>query len=115
MKSCGEGQGKGGQACMVCEYFGIRPASPAVDLAGGSPDDADRLCRTHRLRVVRGYCVLCGNGPVWASPFRDPSIGCCRRCLVDRHGINRARWIEIEIEDQAEDLPDGNSAQWTQN
>lgn len=83
---------------MACEHFGIRPAAPAVDPGGTSPDHADRLCRTHRIRVMRGYCFLCGVGKAWASPFADASIGCCRNCLFQHHGLNKARWIEQEIE-----------------
>ena len=84
--------------CIACDKFGIRPAAPALDPSGTSPDQVDHLCRTHRLRVMRGYCFICGVGKVWASPFSDASIGCCRRCLFQHHGLNQARWIEQEIE-----------------
>jgi hypothetical protein len=108
----GQKQGRGGQACMACERFGIRPAAPAVDPTGQSPDEADRLCRTHRVRVMRGYCFLCGVGKVWVSPFSDRSIGCCRDCLIKQHGINKARWIERGV---GEAEGEGEKGDWTRN
>lgn len=105
----------GGKVCMVCTRFGIRPAAPAVDPSGESTDDADRLCRTHRIRVMRGYCFLCGIGRVWVSPFEDPSIGCCRRCLVERQGIHRARWIEHDLDQEDEGEVGAGDSPWRQN
>lgn len=87
-----------GKLCLVCTRFEIRPAAPAMDPSGKSQDQVDHLCRTHRIRAMRGYCVLCGMGNTWASPFADASIGCCRHCLFQHHGLNKARWIEQEIE-----------------
>lgn len=115
MKSSGEGQGKGGPACMVCERFGIRPAAPAVDPTGMSSDEADRLCRTHWVRVMRGYCFLCGVGKVWVSPFPDRSIGCCRTCLIKRHGLNQARWIEYDIGSEDGGPPQDEEFPWRHN
>jgi len=104
MKSRGEGRGKqaGVRLCMACERFGILPARPAVDPTGSSADEADRLCRTHRERVLRGSCFMCGGREVWASPFSDRSIGCCRRCIFKHHGLNAARRIEIELQNERE-------------
>jgi hypothetical protein len=48
--------------CIACEQFGILPAQPAMDPTGSSTDEADRLCRIHRERVLRGSCFLCGVG-----------------------------------------------------
>lgn len=113
----GEGQNHkdGGRTCMACERFGIRPAPPAVDPSGKSRDDADRLCRTHRIRVMRGYCFLCGIGKVWVSPFEDRSIGCCRRCLVDRQGLNRTRWIEHDIDSADDERAQEGESPWRHN
>jgi hypothetical protein len=93
--------------CMACEAFGILPARPAVDPTGSSADEADRLCRTHRERVLRGTCFMCGGADVWASPFPDRSIGCCRACLFKHHGLNAARQIEVEIEREREQEREG--------
>jgi hypothetical protein len=87
---------------MVCERFGILPAKPAVDATGSSTDEADRLCRRHRARVLQSCCFLCGKAEMWASPFSDPSIGCCRRCIFKHHGLNAARRIEVELEREGE-------------
>lgn len=99
-----EGKDKrtGLRLCMACEAFGILPAGPAVDSTGLSADEADRLCRTHRERVLRGSCFMCGGTDVWASPFPDRSIGCCRRCLFKHHGLNAARRIEVELQNERE-------------
>ncbi len=88
--------------CMACEAFGILPAKPAVDPTGSSADEADHLCRTHRERVLRGSCFMCGGGEAWASPFSDRSIGCCRACIFKHHGLNAARRIEVELQDEGE-------------
>ena len=79
MEAPGDGRGKRAESrlCMACERFGILPARPAVDPTGSSADEADRLCRNHRDRVLRGSCFMCGGAEVWASPFSDRSIGCC--------------------------------------
>jgi hypothetical protein len=100
--------------CMACEAFGILPARPAVDSTGSSADEADRLCRTHRERVLRGSCFMCGGADVWASPFSDRSIGCCRACIFRHHGLNAARRIEVELQDEREgEAGDtGNSSSW---
>jgi len=100
-----EGNGKrtGVQLCMACEAFGILPARPAVDPTGSlSADEADRLCRSHRERVLRGSCFMCGGAEVWASPFSDRSIGCCRACIFQHHGLNAARRIEVELQNERE-------------
>lgn len=80
--------------CIACERFGILPARPAVDPTDSSDDQADQLCSPHRAHVLRGSCLLCGTGEVWASPFEDRSIGCCRTCLFRHYGLNAARRIE---------------------
>ena len=104
MKAPGEERGKraGARVCMACEQFGILPARPAVDPSGSSVDQADRLCRIHRERVLRGSCFMCGGAEVWASPFSDRSIGCCRTCIFRHHGLNAARRIEIELQNEGE-------------
>ncbi len=79
---------------MVFWGLAILPARPAMDPTGRSTDEAGRLCRTHRERVQRGSCFMCGGAEVWASPFSDRSIGCCRACLFKHHGVNAARRIE---------------------
>ncbi|HLY76002.1 MAG TPA: hypothetical protein VKU80_17930 [Planctomycetota bacterium] len=105
MKSDRQGRARGevAKACMACERFGILPAKPAVDPAGMSTDEADRLCTEHRARVLSGYCLLCGKAEMWASPFSDPSIGCCRTCIFRHHGLNAARRIEVELERDEEE------------
>lgn len=103
-----------GRRCIACDKFGIRPAAPAVDPSGRSQDQADHLCRTHRIRVMRGYCFLCGMGKLWASPFADESIGCCRSCLIKHHGLNKARGIEQEIEGNDTGI-DESGDQWLSN
>lgn len=117
MNVSGEGQKyqDGAQTCMACERFGIRPAATAVDPSGQSSDEADRLCRLHWTRVMRGYCLLCGAGKVWASPFQDPSIGCCRGCLIEHHGLNRARWIERDIESGDDERTQEGESPWRHN
>jgi hypothetical protein len=116
MKSPGDGRGKraGVRVCMACEAFGILPARPAVDPTGSSTDEADRLCRTHRERVLRGSCFMCGSADVWASPFSDRSIGCCRRCIFKHHGLNAARRIEVELqnEQEGEAGAQGDASSW---
>lgn len=96
----GRGSAEGLSVCMACERFGILPAKPAVDSTGSSSDDADRLCILHRERVLSGCCFLCGQGEVWASPFSDPSIGCCRKCIFRHHGLNAGRRIESLLEEE---------------
>src|SRR6185295_13367308 len=98
----GNGKQSGVRLCMACETFGILPARPAVDPTGSSTDEADRLCRTHRERVLRGNCFMCGGAAVWASPFSDLSIGCCRACVFKHHGLNAARRIETELQNERE-------------
>lgn len=95
-----EGNGKHASVrlCMACNQFGILPARPAVDPTGLSKDEADRLCKEHRTRVLHGCCLLCGKDEMWASPFLDPSIGCCRTCIFRHHGLNAARRIEVELQ-----------------
>ena len=107
-------RGRGAKLCMACEQFGILPAQPAVDPTGRSADEADRLCRTHRVRVLRGSCFLCGDGQVWASPFSDRSIGCCRRCVFKHHGLNAPRRIEVELQNgrEGEAGNQGESSSW---
>ncbi|MCI0658009.1 MAG: hypothetical protein L0170_13225 [Acidobacteria bacterium] len=109
MRAPDEGRGKraGVRVCMACERFGILPAQPAVDSTGSSADEADRLCRTHRERVLRGSCFMCGGDDVWASPFSDRSIGCCRACLFKHHGLNAARRIEVELENDRQEEMEG--------
>jgi hypothetical protein len=96
--------------CMACELFGILPARPAVDPVGWSSDDVDKLCRIHRDRTLAGHCLLCGKAVVWASPFEDRSIGCCRGCLFKNQGLNAARRIEAEMlgrpEEEDDDPPE---------
>ena len=107
-------QGRERPLCMACERFGILPARPAVDTTGSSSDEADRLCAYHRAHVTEGCCLLCGRAEVWASPFVDRSIGCCRACIFKRHGLNAARRIEVELEKEREGnagTPD-DSASW---
>jgi len=99
----GNGRRTNVRLCMACEQFGILPARPAVDPSGSSADEADRLCRTHRDRVLRGACFMCGRAEVWASPFADRSIGCCRACIFQHHGLNAARRIEVELEREEEE------------
>jgi len=106
-------QGRGGRLCLACERFGILPAQPAVDSTGRSTDEADRLCMTHRERVLRGACFMCGSLEVWASPFSDRSIGCCRACIFRHHGLNAARQIETELE--REQQGGEGPGRWTQN
>ncbi len=106
-----EGKDKrtGVRLCMACGQFGILPAKPAVDPTGSSTDEADRLCRTPRERVLRGRCFMCGGAEVWASPFSDRSIGCCRACLFKHHGLNAARQIEVELERERESEREGGA------
>ncbi len=109
MKASGKGKSKRAELkrCMVCERFGILPAKPAVDPSGSSADEADRLCKTHRERVLRGICFMCGRAELWASPFADRSIGCCRGCIFKHHGLNAARRIEVELEREEEEEGEG--------
>jgi len=86
----GNGKKTSIRLCMACERFGILPAKPAVDPTGRSADEADRLCRIHRERVLRGSCFMCGGDEVWASSFSDRSIGCCRACIFKHHSLNAA-------------------------
>ena len=111
----GEKQREDVRACMACTRFGILPAAPAVDATGRSQDEADKLCRTHRWRVLRGYCFLCGVGTLWASPFGDASIGCCRKCLIAHHGINQARKIEVALDESGEEAGEGGKGPWETN
>src|SRR5947209_6706315 len=86
------------QLCMACERFGILPARSAVDPTASSADEADRFRSTHRERVLRGSCFMCGGADVLASPFSDRSVGCCRASLFKQHGLNAVRHIEIELQ-----------------
>jgi hypothetical protein len=101
-------EGRGSRLCLACERFGILPAKPAVDPTGSSADESERLCRTHRERVLRGNCFMCGGAGVWASPFSDRSIGCCRKCIFKYHGLNAARQIEVELEREREEESGGS-------
>lgn len=116
MKFPGEGKKReqGGRVCLACERFGILPVRPAVDPTGSSADEADRLCRPHRERVLRGSCFMCGGAEMWASPFSDRSIGCCRACIFKHHGLNAARRIEIELQKEGDGEADapGDSSSW---
>jgi len=67
--------------CAACAYYGVRPASLAVDPACRSMDEADALCGVHRARMTEGACVLCGRREPRVSPWPESRIGTCEPCF----------------------------------
>jgi len=83
--------------CVACEYFGVVPVELAVAPACRSSDEADALCAPHRARMTEGYCVLCGRGAPWMSPWPNSEIGSCERCYRIRFGRARAEAMATEF------------------
>ncbi len=83
--------------CVACEYFGIEPASLAVDPACRSEDEADALCALHRSRTTEGYCVLCGRREPWVSPWPKSDIGACELCYRVSYGPTIAEATAAEL------------------
>jgi hypothetical protein len=87
--------------CVACAYYGVMPASLAVDHSSRSTDEADALCTLHRARCTEGYCVLCGRRAPWMSPFPKSDVGCCQLCYMVLYGVEAAEALEASWGDQA--------------
>jgi hypothetical protein len=83
--------------CVACEYYGVLPASLAVDLACQSKDEADALCSVHRARCTEGTCVLCGRREPWVSPWPQSDIGACELCFRVVFGSAQADAVAAEL------------------
>jgi hypothetical protein len=86
--------------CVACSYYGLVPASLAVDPACQSKDEADALCVLHRARATEGFCVLCGRREPWASPWAKSDIGACELCFRVTFGSAMGDAVQEELERQ---------------
>jgi hypothetical protein len=83
--------------CVACAYYGLVPASLAVDPACRSNDEADALCAPHRALATEGYCVLCGHRAPWVSPWPQSDIGACEPCFRVVFGSTHAEAVVAEF------------------
>ena len=83
--------------CVACAYYGLMPASLAVDPACQSKDEVDALCVQHRARATEGYCVLCGRREPWVSPWPKSDIGACELCYSVLFGSAQAEAVAAEL------------------
>jgi hypothetical protein len=82
--------------CIACQRFGFRPADPAMDPTGTSPDERDRLCMLHRARAGEGSCVLCGLRLPWVSPWPRSPMGCCELCYRVLYGNAAGDYVQAK-------------------